>query len=134
MARDSESLYSTMAAASAAWDKHHGKGVMKLTELEPGVTEWMDIGGGHQIKFAEYGGDSHSGMRDRHLRPDNGLPCEGFITFTGSPWAQEFTKDGVCSIQTWEVQSFEPLTISPSLLCRACGDHGFIREGKWVKA
>jgi len=33
----------------------------------------------------------------------------------------------------WQVHSWEPLTISPSLLC-SCGDHGFIREGKWVKA
>lgn len=34
----------------------------------------------------------------------------------------------------WEVISVEPLTLSPSLLCRACGSHGFIRDGKWVPA
>lgn len=28
----------------------------------------------------------------------------------------------------------EPLTLSPSLLCKTCGDHGFIRGGKWVAA
>lgn len=33
----------------------------------------------------------------------------------------------------WQVQSWEPLTISPSVLC-SCGDHGFIREGRWVPA
>lgn len=32
-----------------------------------------------------------------------------------------------------ELISTDPLTISPSLLCR-CGDHGFIRDGKWVAA
>jgi len=33
----------------------------------------------------------------------------------------------------WDVQSWDPLTISPSVLC-SCGDHGFIREGRWVRA
>lgn len=34
----------------------------------------------------------------------------------------------------WRVESWDPLTLSPSLLCRICGNHGFIREGKWVPA
>lgn len=34
----------------------------------------------------------------------------------------------------WRVESLEPLTVSPSLLCRVCGHHGFIRAGKWVPA
>ncbi len=34
----------------------------------------------------------------------------------------------------WTLVSREPLTLAPSLLCRACGDHGFIREGRWVPA
>lgn len=34
----------------------------------------------------------------------------------------------------WTVESFYPLTISPSVLCCACGYHGFIRQGLWVPA
>lgn len=34
----------------------------------------------------------------------------------------------------WDLLSEQPLTISPSLLCRTCGNHGFIRSGKWVPA
>jgi hypothetical protein len=34
----------------------------------------------------------------------------------------------------WQVQSYDPLTISPSILCMRCGDHGFIRNGKWEAA
>lgn len=34
---------------------------------------------------------------------------------------------------TWTLQSLDPLTISPSVRCD-CGDHGFIREGRWVRA
>jgi hypothetical protein len=33
----------------------------------------------------------------------------------------------------WQVQSWDPLTISPSIGCH-CGDHGFIQEGRWVAA
>ena len=28
--------------------------------------------------------------------------------------------------------SEEPLTITPSLVCPECGDHGWIRDGAWV--
>lgn len=31
----------------------------------------------------------------------------------------------------WQVESLDPLTLSPSLLCRWCGHHGFIRAGRW---
>jgi hypothetical protein len=34
----------------------------------------------------------------------------------------------------WTVVSFDPLTITPSVLCRTCGDHGYITEGRWVAA
>lgn len=34
----------------------------------------------------------------------------------------------------WTIESMQPLTLSPSLACRVCGDHGFIREGRWVPA
>jgi len=30
----------------------------------------------------------------------------------------------------WTIESVDPLTISPSVLC-GCGFHGFIRNGKW---
>lgn len=33
----------------------------------------------------------------------------------------------------WHVESLAPLTISPSVLC-SCGDHGFIRDGRWLRA
>ena len=33
---------------------------------------------------------------------------------------------------TWTLESWEPFTVSPSILCLDCGAHGFIREGKWL--
>lgn len=34
----------------------------------------------------------------------------------------------------WTVEQWEPLTLSPSILRRECGCHGFIRNGRWVAA
>lgn len=34
----------------------------------------------------------------------------------------------------WKLESLDPLTVSPSLLCRACGHHGYVRLGAWVPA
>ena len=34
----------------------------------------------------------------------------------------------------WTLNSLEPVDISPSLLCRTCGDHGFVKQGRWVPA
>jgi hypothetical protein len=35
---------------------------------------------------------------------------------------------------SWKLVCLEPLTISPSLACRVCGDHGFVRDGKYWPA
>lgn len=34
----------------------------------------------------------------------------------------------------WTVEQADPLTLSPSILCRTCGNHGFVRNGVWVPA
>jgi hypothetical protein len=48
--------------------------------------------------------------------------CEGGVAVKPA-WA-----DG------WDVLSVKPLTLAPSLLCRVCQHHGFIRDGRWVPA
>ncbi len=91
----------------------------------------INIGGGHEIEFVSYKNDARAAINDYHIKPD-GEPCSGFISFRNGAWAKEF--EGNPDHQSWEVQSWEPLTITPSLLCRVCGDHGFITNGRWVKA
>ncbi len=59
-----------------------------------------------------------------YTHPDPKAPtgrCEGWAPFAPDP-------------EGWTVEGLDPLTISPSLLCRACGHHGHIRDGKWVPA
>jgi hypothetical protein len=94
-----------------------------MTRFEP-----VDIGDGHVLTLQTYEGEI-SACVIAHTKKD-GMPCEGFIPFTGRAWARSFDN----RITTWEVVSESPLTLSPSVLCRICGDHGFVRDGKWVRA
>lgn len=61
-----------------------------------------------------------------HAGPD-GEPCEGMVTFDGP------VQQAVGALKCWTVESWDPLTLSPSILCD-CGWHGFIQEGRWVPA
>lgn len=82
---------------------------------------FVDIGHDVQIEERWLHGELH-GVAYKHKRPDNGAQCEGFADCKPA-W-----KDG------WDIVALQPLTLSPSLLCRACGHHGFIRDGSWVPA
>lgn len=31
----------------------------------------------------------------------------------------------------WQVENWDPITLSPSLQCTACPHHGFLRNGQW---
>lgn len=64
-------------------------------------------------------------------RKSNGEPCVSAADFDGPVQRQvNPNRPG------WTVESEDPLTLSPSLLCKSdgCGDHGFIRKGRWVRA
>jgi hypothetical protein len=101
----------------------------------------IDLGDGHMISFADWNPDLDLNPQLAHLSgqfpvrvtgivthklPGDG-DCEGAITFD-SPIARAHF-----SGPFWTVESWDPLTLSPSLLCH-CGDHGFIRDGRWVTA
>lgn len=70
-----------------------------------------------------------AGMSFNHPRQDTGARCGGYVTFDTPVARQVFAGRSF-----WKVESWEPMTLSPSLLCTACGRHGFIRKGRWVEA
>ena len=92
------------------------------------MTDRIDIGDGHSITYSEYDGEI-AGIVVFHHAPD-GSECSGWVPFRGSAWERSFN----VGIPSWDVVQKDPLTLTPSILCRACGDHGFIRNGKWVRA
>jgi hypothetical protein len=102
----------------------------------------IEIGDDHQVKYFCWAPDrelnpqwantpdvERAGCMIWHKRPDNGKQCAGAIHFD-VPGAEHLAP----ADHRWQVQSFDPLTISPSVLCMRCGDHGFIRGGRWIRA
>lgn len=61
-----------------------------------------------------------------HNKP-TGERHEGIITVEHPGSRQVFPEPHAL----WQVQSWEPLTLTPSVHC-SCGWHGFIRGGRWV--
>lgn len=59
-----------------------------------------------------------------------GVECASSATFD-VPGAEVLKADPA---HRWQVESWDPLTLSPSLLCRRCGDHGHIVNGEWRPA
>lgn len=118
---------------------------MKYASLEDAREAWNpthDLGNGHWMSFVSW-------KPDRKLNPQyDGIPdvekygliyihpchdgkgyCCGSIAFDN-----EVSRTIESGRPRWKVESWEPFTISPSLLCRTCNSHGFIRDGKWVDA
>lgn len=109
-----------------------------------------DLGDGHTISYLAWHPNRklnphYDGIEDTealsaivgHYRSDNKEYCEGVITFD-SPTARALNvihqQRGYKPSALWQVHSWKPLTLSPSLLCTECGDHGYIRQAKWVRA
>jgi hypothetical protein len=87
----------------------------------------IGIGDGHfYSRYVDTDGD-WIGIIDHHAKPD-GSQCGGGSVLFDVQANAGFAAD------KWQVVSREPLHLEPSLLCRICGDHGFIRDGKWVRA
>ena len=87
----------------------------------------VDIGHMHFILIAQYEGED-AGFSYYHLTAKRTW-CKGWVDFTGSKWSLLFGLQ-----HGWRVLNRDPLTIEPSLLCRTCADHGYIRQGRWVVA
>jgi hypothetical protein len=86
-----------------------------------------DLGSGHSYsRYVDTDGN-WIGIIDHHLKPD-GRPCGGGAVLFDLPVNADVAVD------KWTLVSRNPFHLEPSLLCRLCGDHGFIRNGAWEKA
>lgn len=100
-----------------------------MTGQEP-----IDLGHGHTLTILPFPGEpriERYGCDLEHPRPDNGRRCVGWLVFD-LPEVRAISPapdDGV-----WQVESWDPITLSPSVECLVCGDHGWVRSGRWVPA
>ncbi len=105
--------------------------------------ERLDLGHGHYAEFTRWAPDRDLNPDVAHLpdvdpwgvivdhpRPDGTGPCIGSAAAFDNPVSRQLEPDR----PYWTVECLDPLTISPSLLCRSCGDHGHITRGRWVPA
>jgi hypothetical protein len=107
----------------------------------------LDLGHGHTLTFLAWAPDDLPANRERYGYPLPSVPRAGaVVTHPARNGNGECISaihfdlpelprsDDSAGRSRWTVESWEPLTLSPSLLCRVCGDHGFIRQGKWEPA
>lgn len=86
---------------------------------------WQDIGGGVEITPIRDGDTGEQvGLLERHTCAEGRL-SRGAVPFVGYAYS---------SSAGWTVEQAEPLTLSPSIACRSCSNHGWIRNGEWVSA
>lgn len=87
-----------------------------MTDIEP-EEPWVDIG--HDVSVQRrYIDGQLMGVAYRHPCRDGQF--EAWVHVDG-PGA-------------WDLVQADPLTVTPSFLCRICGHHGFITEGRWAPA
>lgn len=91
---------------------------LKLTDLTRPIEE-----AGHGVK-----------IQYRKLIMEDGHVVSGVAYWHDCPKGHHGGYANLNGPDPWTLISEDPLTISPSLLCPACGHHGFVRDSKWVPA
>lgn len=111
----------------------------------PGPEGSIDLGNGIYMRWLSFSPDrdlnphlAHLSDNDKtgiivgHVHEDGEI-CEGAVLFDTPE-----NHRGEEGRPLWQVESLDPLTISPSILMSpdkgGCGLHGWVREGRWVSA
>lgn len=88
----------------------------------------VELGNDVYIVYTDVGGHKPGGLIEYHRTPE-GRDCGGSVLFDLDGIRHAFPDRPV-----WTVESWDPLTLTPSILCRRCGHHGWIRNGVWESA
>lgn len=91
----------------------------------------IHLGGEHWYVKVVDKNDAWIGINEWHRHGKTGKICGGWVPFRTPATDGYSTKR-----DRWDVSSYEPLTMSPSLACAMpdCGSHGFIENGAWRDA
>ena len=104
----------------------HGYSWAKEVDLDLGCDHWLKYFGWKPDRtlndYPDRPDIERLGAHVLHLDP-LGNRCVGGVHFD-VPGAEHFGGP------VWQVESWDPLTISPSIRC-SCGDHGWIKAGRW---
>jgi Family of unknown function (DUF6527) len=89
----------------------------------------LELGDGHWLAWSTYDGE-RCGAIIYHLDPksETGF-CSAAFTIAGTKICAVMLDRPVWKFSgTWDIP-----TLAPSFVCH-CGDHGFVRNGLWVRA
>jgi hypothetical protein len=100
-----------------------------FAELRKHYGEAPDLGHGVVLRWTATDGNVIGCIRD-HPRPDDGRPCSSTAFFDVPTLPPDIRQKR----PVHRVISWVPLTLEPSLLCRTCGSHGFVRNSRWEPA
>lgn len=89
----------------------------------------LDLGHDHYLQWQTYEGRRAGALIEHPAGGKDHQPAGSYCA-GGISWVPGFRSANPWTI---EGEADEHLTVSPSVLC-SCGDHGFIRDGKWVPA
>jgi hypothetical protein len=108
-----------------------------MTTVYPGREDEHDLGDGHSFTWMSDQTDTIIGLIEHHsATAENEVRghkyCGGYIAWMTPP-------DGSVTASRHQLVAGGPgdegsLTVAPSLACRSCPSHGFIRNGIWVPA
>jgi hypothetical protein len=106
----------------------------------PGREHEHDLGEGHSYTWLYSSTGQVIGLIEHHPKGPDARPealyCGGYVA-----WAPDDAQPGVHppwaawhQLVAGGPGDEEHLTIAPSLACRTCPSHGWIRDGHWVPA
>jgi hypothetical protein len=90
------------------------------------VSNSIDIGHGVTIRFTAHQGETIGIVEEHPDERDPSTRCAAALFWKAMP------NDRPRPI--WTLVQRDPLTLTPSISCTACGHHGFITDGRWVPA
>lgn len=105
----------------------------------PGREEHNDLGNGHSFVWMCDRSGQAIGLIEHHPKGPNATPgakyCGGYVAWVpaaeqdvATPWTANH------QLIAGSPGDEQHLTLAPSLACRNCPSHGFIRDGQWVDA
>lgn len=108
-----------------------------MTTTYPGRENEFDLGDGHSFTWLIGPDGTCAGLIEHHppgrdaIRPERSY-CGGSVFWqksTDNSW-----DDAYHELRAGSPGDEAHLTVHPSLLCPACGRHGWIRDGVWENA
>jgi hypothetical protein len=97
----------------------------------------VTTGPGRSMKAVSEGeSDRIVGYIETHPRKgDPERECRGFLYIDAEAAKKaDMGRTGDNAHPVWEVKQEDPLTLTPSIECLECGNHGYVTAGKWVPA